>query len=127
MNAFLQAKIEAAEQPFEVAGKKYRAGTFVIRNAGVSPATQPSEPTRSDFNSAAKTLGLEIQSTDSPITVKTHPLATPRIALVHSWQSTQNDGWFRIPVDEMKIPYTYIADAKFRDTADLRSQFDVII
>lgn len=137
---FPQANMEAAEQSFEVGGKKYRAGTFIIRNAGVSPATQnsdrnagvspatqPSGPTRSDLDAAAKELGLVVNATDAALNVKTHPLAAPRIAIMHNWQSTQNDGWYRIPMDEMKIPYTYIADTKVRDDADLRSQFDVII
>jgi hypothetical protein len=113
---FPQAKIDAAEEPFEAGGEQYRAGTFILHDAD-----------RSSIEQAAKELGLMAQATDADLKVKTHPLAAPRIALVHSWQSTQNDGWFRIPMDEMKVPYTYLADTKVRDTADLRSQFDVII
>ena len=59
--------------------------------------------------------------------VATHPLSAPRVALVHNWQNTQNDGWYRIAFEELKIPYTYIADTKLRETANLRQQFDVII
>ncbi|HVA62160.1 MAG TPA: hypothetical protein VNF74_00435, partial [Terriglobales bacterium] len=54
-------------------------------------------------------------------------LAAPRIAVMHNWQSTAQDGWYRISLDELKIPYTYIADTTLRQTADLRSKFDVII
>ena len=50
-----------------------------------------------------------------------------RVALVHTWQSTQNDGWFRLAFDAAKIPYTYISVQDLRDTADLESKFDVII
>lgn len=50
-----------------------------------------------------------------------------RVALVHTWQSTQDDGWFRMAFDAAKIPYTYISVHDIRDTADLKSKFDVII
>ena len=64
---------------------------------------------------AAKELGLKVHATDADIKVATHPLAAPRIAMVHNWQNTQNDGWYRIAFEELKIPYTYIADTKLRD------------
>ncbi len=118
---FPQAKMEAAEQPFDAEGTKFRAGTFVIREVG------PAALSRSDVEATAKELGLSIVATDADLKVKTHPLAAPRIALMHGWQSTQNDGWYRIAMDQMKVPYTYIADTKVRDLSDLRSQFDVII
>ena len=59
--------------------------------------------------------------------VARHPLEAPRIALLHDWTDTQEDGWFRITLDQLKIPYTYIADTKVRETSNLRDQFDVII
>ena len=36
----------------------------------------------------------------------------PRIALMHSWIETQNEGWVRYAFDQMGVPYTYIADQK---------------
>ena len=50
-----------------------------------------------------------------------------RIALVHTWQSTQNEGWFRLAFDAAGVPYTYISTHDLRDTPDLKSKFDVII
>lgn len=50
-----------------------------------------------------------------------------RVALVHTWQSTQNEGWFRMAFDAAGVPYTYISVHDLRDTADLKSKFDVII
>jgi hypothetical protein len=113
---FPQTRMDAAEQAFEAEGAKFRAGTFVIRDGD-----------RAKIEAAAKELGLMVQATDADLKVKTHPLAAPRIALLHGWQSTQNDGWYRIAMDQLRIPYTYIADTKVRDMADLRSKFDVII
>lgn len=108
--------MEAAEEPFEVDGRKYRAGTCVIRNAE-----------RSQLERAAKDLGLKVHSTDAAITVATHPLRAARVGIVHNWTNTQDDGWFRIAFDEAKVPYTYIADTKLRETRDLKSRFDVLI
>ena len=108
--------IDAAEEPFELEGLKFKAGTFVIRNAERAPLEQ-----------AAKELGLKVQATKSDIKAPTHPLAVPRVALVHNWQNTQNDGWYRLGFENLKIPYTYVADTKLRETANLRQQFDVII
>ncbi len=111
-----QVKMEAAEEPFEAGGKKFRAGTFILRDAD-----------RAQLEQAAKDLGLTVMATDAELKVKAHPLATPRVALLHGWQNTQNDGWFRIPLDNLKIPYTYLADTKVRVTPNLRQQYDVII
>jgi hypothetical protein len=108
--------MEAAEESFELDGIKYKAGTFVIRKAD-----------RAALDQAARELGIKVQATKSEIKVATHPLAAPRVALVHNWQNTQNDGWFRIPFEDLKIPYTYLADTKIRETANLRQSFDVII
>lgn len=113
---FPQAKIDAAEQDFDSGGTKFKAGTFIIRDGD-----------RNAIESAAKELGLTVVATDGDVNVRTHPLATPRIALLHSWQNTQNDGWYRVAMDELKVPYSYLGDTKIRDMADLRSQFDVII
>ncbi|HEY6271709.1 MAG TPA: M14 family zinc carboxypeptidase [Terriglobales bacterium] len=108
--------MEAAEEPFELDGIKYKAGTFIIRKADRSPLDQ-----------AARELGIRVQATKSEIKVATHPLAVPRVALVHNWQNTQNDGWYRIAFESLKIPYTYVADTKLRETANLGQSFDVII
>jgi len=59
--------------------------------------------------------------------VKTHELAVPRIAILHTWTNTQNDGWYRIEFDKFEIPYTYISDQVVRSTPNLREKYDVII
>ena len=59
--------------------------------------------------------------------VKLHSLAVPRIAILHTWTNTQNDGWYRIEFDRFQIPYTYISDQVVRNTPNLRDKFDVII
>src|SRR5207245_1423404 len=59
--------------------------------------------------------------------IKSHPLAVPRIAILHTWTNTQNDGWFRVEFDRLQIPYSYISDQVIRETPNLRDKFDVII
>src|SRR5216684_807001 len=108
--------MEAAEDSFEADGVKFKTGSFVIRNVD-----------RAHLEKAAKELGIKIHSASGSLSVKTHALAVPRVALVHNWQNTQNDGWFRIPMDELKVPYTYVADTWLRESQYLREKFDVII
>src|SRR5205814_7056235 len=37
--------------------------------------------------------------------VPMHDLTVPRIAYLHSWTSTQDEGWWRLALDHLKIPY----------------------
>ena len=108
--------MESAESPFELDGIKFNAGTFVIRNAD-----------RAKIESAAKELGITVHATSASLKVSTHSLEAPRLAIVHNWTNTQSDGWFRVGFDELKIPYTYIADTKLRQMDHLRDKFDVIL
>ena len=106
----------AAEDAFEVDGIKFKPGTFVLKNAD-----------RAQVEKAAKELGLKVHATNADIKVATHSLAAPRIGIVHNWQNTQNDGWFRVAFEELKVPYTYVADTWLRETQNLREKLDVII
>ena len=108
--------MEAAEEPFEVSGQKFARGTFIIANGD-----------RGQIEAAASDLGISVSATDEKLSVARHGLEAPRIALMHDWRETQDDGWFRISLDQLKIPYTYIADTRVRETPNLREQFDAII
>lgn len=114
-------KVAAAEDNFESDGKKYAAGTFII------PTAQNPADLKSRLDKAAADLGIHIDATDSDVSVAQHALALPRIAIVHTWQSTQQEGWFRLAFEETQVPYTYISVHTIRDTANLRDKFDVII
>jgi hypothetical protein len=56
-----------------------------------------------------------------------HEISVPRIALMHTWQSTQTEGWVRIALDELEIPYDYISVHDVRDNAKLKEKYDVIL
>ncbi len=59
--------------------------------------------------------------------MKRHAVSVPRIALLHTWVNTQNDGWFRLALDECEVPYSYISDQDVRANSDLKAKYDVII
>jgi hypothetical protein len=111
------ADIQAAEDSFEVGGHIFNRGSFLVR--GVSS---------SDLQSALAELGIRGFAMDSvPSDVKTHPVRAARVALLHTWQSTQTEGWWRIALDNLKIPYDYISTQTVSRTADLNAKYDVIL
>jgi hypothetical protein len=46
---------------------------------------------------------------------------------MHTWSTTQQEGWLRIGLDEFKIPYDYISVHEARDITDLKARWDVIV
>jgi hypothetical protein len=114
-------RMEAAEEAFEAAGRRFARGSFLIR-ASANPGEL-----RKQLEDAAADTGITIQALDKAPAVKTHALAAPRIGLVHTWQSTQNEGWFRLALESSAVPFSYISTHTLRDTADLKSKFDAII
>jgi zinc carboxypeptidase len=114
-------KFFAAEAAFEAGGDKFVAGSFVLPLDG-NPGDLDMR-----LSAAAKELGVRVASVDAVPDVARHEVGLPRIALLHTWTDTQNEGWFRLMLEESGIPYTYISDQAVRGTADLRSKFDVII
>ncbi len=114
-------KMSAAEDSFKVGDQQYNTGTFIIKKDG-NPADL-----RARLESAATELGLKAVGVEKLPEVKTHELAVPRIAIVHTWTNTQNEGWYRIEFDKYQIPYTYISDQVIGKTSNLREKFDVLI
>jgi Zinc carboxypeptidase len=108
-------KMEAAEEDFEVAGRKFRAGSFIIRSGN-----------RAALELTLTSLGLSAWAVATAPTVRTHDLDIPRIGYVHSWSSTQNEGWVRAALDTYGVPYTYFSDIRLRD-GGLRQKYDVIV
>jgi len=51
----------------------------------------------------------------------------PRIALMHTWQSTQTEGWWRQALDRLGVKYDYISTQDVARDAKLRSRYDVIL
>jgi Zinc carboxypeptidase len=110
------AKMEAAEEPFESAGKRFNRGSIIIRAVA-----------RSDFDRATNETGLRAVALSAAPTVKTHPVRAARVAFVHTWLSTQTEGWWRLALDDLKIPYDYISTQIVAKTDDLNAKYDVIL
>ncbi len=114
-------KMSAAEDSFKIGDQQFNTGSFILKKDG-NPADL-----RSRLESAVTQLGLKAVGVDKLPEVKSHELAVPRIAIVHTWTNTQNEGWYRIEFDKYQVPYTYISDHVIRNTPNLREKFDVII
>jgi hypothetical protein len=114
-------KMFAAEESFDADGQKYAAGSFIIAAEG-----NPSN-LKQQLETAAKDLGLTVRASTADTKIARHEIAVPRIAVLHTWINTQVEGWFRLALEETKIPYAYISDQVVRDTANLKENYDVII
>jgi zinc carboxypeptidase len=110
------ATIEAAEEPFKTANRKFGRGTFLI--SGIS---------RADLATALKSLGLQAVALSATPAIKTHSVRAPRIAYVHTWISTQAEGWWRLALDNLQIPYDYMGTQALAKMTDLNAKYDVIL
>ena len=109
-------EMEAAEEPFEVAGRKFNRGSFIIRR--VNPE---------DLRRAASELGVQVYTVASAPSVKTHPVRAARIAMMHTWLTTQDEGWYRIGLDHLQVPFTYISTQDVSKDPNLKAKYDVIL
>ena len=109
-------EMEAAEEPFEAAGRKFNRGSFIVRKANVE-----------DLRRVANELGIQVYAVADAPSVKTHPLRAPRIAMMHTWLSTQDEGWYRIGLDQSQVPFAYISTQDVSREPNLKSKYDVIL
>ncbi|MDN5924647.1 MAG: hypothetical protein L0H70_06565, partial [Xanthomonadales bacterium] len=91
-------------------------GVDVARVSDVSVLKVPMHDVQGDFDKPSLTL--------ASLGVKGK---LPRIALMHTWLSTQTEGWWRMALDKLQVPYTYISTQDVSRNPDLRKQFDVIL
>ncbi len=110
------ADIQIAEEPFTADGHRFSRGSFVIR--GVSGAT---------LNTATSELGLQAYSLSAAPSVAFHPARAARVALMHTWTSTQTEGWWRQAFDILKIPFDYISTQDVARIPNLNAKYDVIL
>jgi len=113
---FKDADFQIAEQPFEAAGHKFGRGSFIVRRV---PA--------GDLEKASKALGLKVYALSAAPTVATHPARAARVAIMHTWISTQTEGWWRQAFDFNHIPYEYISVQDAASDPNLRAKYDVIL
>ncbi|MEO8748139.1 MAG: M14 family zinc carboxypeptidase [Rhodanobacter sp.] len=51
----------------------------------------------------------------------------PRIAIMHTWLDTQTEGWWRMALDKLQVPFTYISTQDVAHAGNLRAKYDVIL
>jgi hypothetical protein len=112
----------ASEDTFTVERRPYGRGTTIIPASG---AGVPSDITRR-VTQAAESLGLTLTGVGAVPQVTRHELDLPRLALVHSWLNTQNEGWVRYAFDALGIRYDYFSVQQLKDR-ELLKRYDVIV
>ena len=112
------AAIEAAEEPFEAAGRKVQS-RLVHYSQSVG---------RRACRQAAAELGIQVYAVADAPSVKTHPVKAARIAMMHTWLSTQDEGWWRLAFDQLQSAVTTTSARRTsRKDANLKAKYDVII
>ncbi|HEX8943802.1 MAG TPA: M14 family zinc carboxypeptidase [Gemmatimonadaceae bacterium] len=106
------AKVSVADSSFSAKGQTFAAGTFIVDGGNAAGVVAD--------------LGLKATAVDSMPKVTAHAVSVPRVAYIHTWNNTQDEGWVRYAFDYMGIPYTYMADQKLADTKIL-DNYDVVI
>jgi hypothetical protein len=103
----------------EIKGTKARpAGTILV---------PLDDADRTAVTQAVASLSLRAEALETLPAVKTHALALPRVAVLHTWLSTQDEGWYRLALEDLKLPYSYISTQVVAKETDLRGSYDVII
>jgi hypothetical protein len=110
------AKFEVTEEPFEAGGQKFNRGSFIIRDVSAD-----------ELGRATSELGLQAYAVSAAPSVKTHTIKAPRIAMMHTWLSTQDEGWWRLEFDRLKVPFDYISTQDVAKDENLYTKYDVII
>jgi hypothetical protein len=109
-------EMDAAEEPFDAAGRKFNRGSFIIRRANGD-----------ELRRVGNELGVQIYAVNDAPAVRTHPIRAARVAMMHTWLSTQDEGWYRIGLDQSQVPFTYISTQDVSRDPNLKSKYDVIL
>jgi zinc carboxypeptidase len=104
-----------AEKSFTDGGHTIPAGSFIVPGKAYARLKRAVEP-----------LGLTAVSLREKLSVPTHEVALPKVAVYSTWGATQNVGWIRYAFDQYETPYTLI----FKDDVKkghLRGRYDIIV
>ena len=110
------AQVHVLDAAADVEGKHLHAGSVIVSGVAADQLT-----------STLKDLQLNASCFAALPSVAMHTAKLPRIAFMHTWTSTQTEGWWREAFDKLHIPYDYISTQTASREADLHSKYDVII
>jgi len=110
-------EIEVAETSFTHDGADYPAGSWILG---------PQDGLGAVLEEVASELPLDFVSASSKPDVARHGLDLPRLAIMDTWNDTENSGWLRLWLDQTGIPYAYIGDDRIK-VGEIEKDFDVIV
>ena len=105
--------VRVADTAFTANGASFSAGTYLLANNAAT------------FDAVQK-LGLKATALMSAPTVRAHRISLPKIAFIHTWIETQNEGWVRHALEEMGVPFTYMSTQKLA-ARGLLDKYDVVL
>jgi len=108
--------VQVTEKAFDADGKHYAAGSLLITGADDGKV-----------KGMLHDLALDGAYLSAAPTVAAHAATAPRVAIMHTWLSTQTEGWWRYAFDTAGVPYDYISTQTAAAEADLRGKYDVIV
>jgi hypothetical protein len=114
-----EVPVWAARDSMRAAGASWSPGTWMIEAARLPWA---------EAQAWAARHGLELVGVPASAVrgVDRHPTRLPRLAVLHTWTRTQDDGWVRYTLDHMGVPFTYLPEDRLAE-GGLRDRFDVIL
>ena len=108
-----KAKIAVLDEQQIIGNDTLRAGSVIFKDI-----------TKAQADQIGSQFGLDLQVASPG--GKQHEVSLPRVAIYHSWFSTQDEGWSRYTFEQRGIPYTSI-DKDDLKAGDLKKKFDVIL
>jgi hypothetical protein len=117
--ALRDVPVWAAEDSIRVGGRTLPPGAWLVDASRVGAAR---------MDTLARQHGLTVHAAPASAVdrVAKHEMDLPRIALLHSWRNTQDEGWARYTLDQMGVPYAYVGEDKL-EGMKLRDRFDVVL
>jgi hypothetical protein len=82
---------------------------------------------QSELDKAGRELGVVAYAVATAPVVKMHPARAARVAILHTWTSTQTEGWWRQAFDVAQIPFSYISVQDVAKDPTLNAKYDVIL
>ncbi len=110
------SSVQVTDKPFDADGKHFAAGSLLISGAADDQAA-----------TALRDLSLDASRLAATPSVPTHAATAPRIAFLHTWLSTQTEGWWRYAFDTAGVPFDYISTQTVARQDDLRAKYDVLV
>jgi hypothetical protein len=116
--ALPSAKFSISEAAYKEKTADWPAGTVWVSLEGADSTK---------ILDALSTTALDYSILSAQPQIAMHEMPIPRLAVLHSWLDTQDEGWYRVALDELHVSYDYISTQDVSKMADLRSKYDVIL